>query len=295
MNDTKIQWHPGFIAAMQLELKENRDSLIFEKEYNLNTKPLEIDLLIIKKEASVHISNEIGKFFKGHNILEYKSPGDHLDIDTFFKVFAYASLYKSYSETTDGVPADDITISIIRESKPEGLFQYFREHSCQINRVYKGIYYIKGPFPFPAQIITTKELDKRLHTWLRALSRQLNEDDLQELLGNVGQIKGKSEREMADSILEVSIKANRKIVEKLMGDEHMCNALMEIMEPQLEEMRKESLQEGRKEGRKEGLEEGVQKTINILRKLKHKDEEIRALIIEQYGLTEKMADGYLHL
>ena len=70
MIDTKIQWHPGFIAAMNLELKEYRANLIFEKEYNLNTKPLEIDLLIIKKEADIRISNEIGEFFRGHNILE---------------------------------------------------------------------------------------------------------------------------------------------------------------------------------------------------------------------------------
>jgi len=49
MSDTVIQWHPGFVAAMDLELKEYRKDLLFEKKYNLNTKPLEIDLLIIKK------------------------------------------------------------------------------------------------------------------------------------------------------------------------------------------------------------------------------------------------------
>ena len=83
MEETKVQWHPGFVAAMNLELAEDRDSLIFEKEYNLNTKPLEIDLLVIKKEASVRIENEIGILFRGHNIMEYKSPDDALDIDAF--------------------------------------------------------------------------------------------------------------------------------------------------------------------------------------------------------------------
>ena len=68
MKDTKIQWHPGFVAAMNLEFVRNRDELIFEKEYNLNTKPLEIDLLVVKKETSVQLANEIGSFFKGHNI-----------------------------------------------------------------------------------------------------------------------------------------------------------------------------------------------------------------------------------
>lgn len=34
MKDRKVQWHPGFVAAMDLELAENRDALVFEKEYN---------------------------------------------------------------------------------------------------------------------------------------------------------------------------------------------------------------------------------------------------------------------
>lgn len=46
MSDTKIQWHPGFVAAMNLELAENRIDFTYEKEHNLSTKPLEIDLLV---------------------------------------------------------------------------------------------------------------------------------------------------------------------------------------------------------------------------------------------------------
>lgn len=50
MSDIKIQWHPGFVAAMDLELAENRADLVYEKEYNLNTKPLEIDLLVLLRK-----------------------------------------------------------------------------------------------------------------------------------------------------------------------------------------------------------------------------------------------------
>lgn len=85
MSDTKIQWHPGFVSAMNLELCENRTDLIYEKEYNLNTKPLEIDLLVIKKDRKAQMINEIGKLFRGHNIMEYKSPKDELNIDTFYE------------------------------------------------------------------------------------------------------------------------------------------------------------------------------------------------------------------
>ena len=140
MKDTKVQWHPGFVAAMNLELAKNRDDLIFVKEYNLNTKPLEIDLLVIKKDTDASIENEIGEIFKGHNILEYKSPQDHLDIDTFYKVVAYASLYKSYGETVDSIKADDITVSLVRDAKPVELFKYFEAHQYSItwHILYRG-------------------------------------------------------------------------------------------------------------------------------------------------------------
>ncbi len=36
---TKIQWHPAFTAAMDLEFIQNRNDLIYEREYNLNTNP----------------------------------------------------------------------------------------------------------------------------------------------------------------------------------------------------------------------------------------------------------------
>ena len=57
-SEIKIQWHPGFVAAIDLELSANRKDLIYEKEYNLNTKPLEIDLLVIKKEKDVQIEKK---------------------------------------------------------------------------------------------------------------------------------------------------------------------------------------------------------------------------------------------
>lgn len=93
-----IQWHPAFVSAMNLEFTENRADLVFEREYNLNTKPLEIDLLIIKKEKDVRIHNEIGYFFRKYNILEYKAPGDQLDVDSYYKAVAYGCLYKAYGK-----------------------------------------------------------------------------------------------------------------------------------------------------------------------------------------------------
>ena len=58
-------------------------------------------------DFSVPISNEIGTFFRGHNIIEYKSPEDSLNIDVFYKSMAYAGLYKSYGNPDRMLLLDD--------------------------------------------------------------------------------------------------------------------------------------------------------------------------------------------
>lgn len=260
MKDTKIQWHPGFVAAMNLEFAKDRERLIFEKEYNLNTKPLEIDLLVIRKDSSVRISNEIGSLFKGHNIMEYKSPEDGLDIDDFYKAGAYASLYKSYGRTTDAVRADDVTVSLVREAKPEGLFRYFKEHSYSVSNPYQGIYYIEGNVLFPTQIVVTKELEEESHIWLGALSERMKKQSMVRLLKSVEGLTEKADKEFADSVLEVSIGANKQVIEELMGDGDMCQALMEIMEPQL--LLRE--QKGIEKGIEKGIIQGEDRILGLM-------------------------------
>lgn len=313
MKDTKVQWHPGFVAAMNLELAKNRDDLIFVKEYNLNTKPLEVDLLVIKKDKSVATDNEIGAIFRGHNIVEYKSPQDHLDIDTFYKVGAYASLYKSYGETVDSIKADDITVSLVRDAKPVELFRYFEKHEYTITTPYCGVYYIGGMVLFPTQIIVTKELERDAHIWLKVLSDRIGKQDMEELLKRISRLTEQGDRELADSVLQVSAQVNREVLEELKGDDNMSEALLEIFMPIIEpliEARIEADIKTRveagietqmllvketvaKEALREGKKEGIQGTVDVLRDLGHGDIEIKQIIQKKYGLTDEELAEYI--
>ena len=114
----EIQWHPGFYGAAELELISNREELEFQREYNLSKKPLQMDLLIIKKLADVQIENEIGRIFKKYNVVEYKSPEDGLTIDDYYKTMGYACLYKGLGERVNQVPEEELTVSIFREAYP---------------------------------------------------------------------------------------------------------------------------------------------------------------------------------
>lgn len=296
MADKKIQWHPGFAAAVNLELSANREDLIYEREYNLNTKPLAVDLLVIKKDKGVDLENEIGKLFRGHNILEYKSPDDSLNIDTFYKSEAYACLYKAYGEAVDLRQAGDITVTIVRERRPEGLFKYFDTHGIRVKKAYKGIYYVLDSVLFPTQVIVTKELEPGEHIWLKSLSSQLGVQEIRELLEWVEGLAEEGEKRLAEAVLEVSIRANQKAVERLRGDEGMCEALLEIMEPEINRMVKaateketrrlreetERLQEeNRQEAkrlREEAQKEAMETAAKILKSGKFSVEEVKDFV-----------------
>ena len=252
MEDTKIQWHPGFVAAMNLEFKENRDDLIFEKEYNLNTKPLETDLLIIKKNPAARLVNEIGKFFRGHNIMEYKSPEDELNINIFYKVQGYACIYKAAGTASAGINEDDITTTIIREGKPVGLFKHLSGKGFEVTCSCKGIYRIHTGSLFPLQIIATKELEGDEHVWLRSLSEKLQKEDVKQLLKRISGLTGDFDKEMADSVLKISIDANRQLIKEMMEDESMYESLMELMEPRLAIRDKTKMEEGMRQGMQQG-------------------------------------------
>ena len=60
-----LQWHPAFYAGLQIEFAEEAEKLIFENEHQLSKKPLEIDVLVIKKKAEEQIQKILGEYSDG--------------------------------------------------------------------------------------------------------------------------------------------------------------------------------------------------------------------------------------
>ena len=128
--EENIQWHPAFCSAMELELRENKNDLIYEREHNLSRMPLKIDFLVIKKRKDAVIKNEIGDFFLGNNIFEYKSPKDDVNAGTFFKALSYAYLYNAEENQVEDILKADTTISLVRENKPKKLLNQLETLYC---------------------------------------------------------------------------------------------------------------------------------------------------------------------
>ena len=61
--DSKIQWHPAFDAALQIELGDEAKYLTCEPEHLLSKKPMQIDVLV-KNEKNIKITKNIGRIFR---------------------------------------------------------------------------------------------------------------------------------------------------------------------------------------------------------------------------------------
>ena len=107
-------WHPGFLGAMEIEFRSYRKSLDFDDEHTLSKEPIKMDLLVIKKDRAINITNQIGNIFRGNIILEYKSPDDGITIDDYYKTVAYAYLYKGLGKTVNEIPGSELTVTMAR-------------------------------------------------------------------------------------------------------------------------------------------------------------------------------------
>ena len=277
----KIQWHPAFCAA-EIELYQNRKELEFKKEYNLSQKPLQIDLLIVEKRGNVQIENEIGHIFRKHNIVEYKSPEDGLNIDDFFKTLGYAYLYKGLGKRVNEIPLEELTVSIFRATKPKELMRHLAGYGFNINRYASGIYYVMG-LMIPVQIVVTNELEAGKHSSLKMLSNRVQKGDIQRFSELVQNFKESGERENVDAVMQVSISANQDLYKKIRRELDMCEAMRELMKEELQE----SYQDGRRDVNAQLsklydklIEENRQE--DIMRSMK--DVEYREKLCKEFGI-----------
>ena len=251
----KLQWHPAFCSALRLELLEDAENLEFTDEFQLTEKPLQIDCTVVKVKKDCKIKNEIGKIFRKHNIFEYKSPKDELNIDTFYKAVAYACLYKVLPNHVNEIPAEEITITLIRDRKPVKLLGELEKSGYGYKKEAAGIYYVNGAM-FPVQIIESSELDVDMHVQLKALTNHLEESLMRQYLLRVSAFSER-EKNLADVVLQVIVNSNMEKVQKWKGSERiMCEALRVLMADELNEERVEGRLEGQREGRIEGKREG---------------------------------------
>ncbi len=246
----KIQFHPGFYGAAELEFRLETAEIEFNIEYNLSKEPLRVDLLVVGKQNDIQLENEAGRIFKRYNIIEYKSPDDGLTIDDFFKTIGYACLYKALGKTVNQIPEEQITVSLFRDTYPQELFRTLKESGRKIEEKYPSIYYVSGNVQFDVQIVVMNQLSPEKHSAFRVLSKCAKEEDVRRFLKESLTLVNQGDRANADAVFEVSIAANSALYEKIRSDEVMCKAMEDLMKDVIAQREEDARQEGRQEERK---------------------------------------------
>ena len=123
---TRLQWHPAFAAVLRIELEKELDRLEIEDEVQLTKKPLQMDVLLIKKDGEKPIEKNIGRIFRKHNIIEYKSPGDSLSVNDFYKVYGYACIYQSDTDRVMEIRPQELTLTFVCTRFPRKLLKHLR-------------------------------------------------------------------------------------------------------------------------------------------------------------------------
>lgn len=230
-----LQWHPAFYAGLQIELEEDADNLIFDNEYQLGKKPMEVDVLIIKKDKALPVHKNIGRIFRKYNIIEYKSPEDSLDIDDFYKVYGYACFYKADTGGVDSISVSELTITLVSRGYPRNLVRHLESIAhYTVRKAEKGIYYVEGD-KIPIQLLVTRQLSKKENLWLSSLTNNLSEREIiDELLNDFEKHRDNS---LYVSVMDMILHANREIFEEVKG---MYGFIQELFKDELSEAKEKT-------------------------------------------------------
>ena len=241
MEKKKIQWHSGFSAALRITLGDEMELLEMREEYLLGREPLQMDVLIIKNRRNIEIKKEIGRIFRKHNIIEYKSPEDSLSINDFYKVYGYACIYQANTDTVKEIDPEELTITFVCSHYPREMMKHlFKVRGIRAEQKGEGIYWLTGD-AIAMQLLITPKLSGAENYWLQKLRTDLKAgEEIRDVMRNY-----EKHRKIKDyeAVMDLITRANWN---QMKEEKKMCEALKELFA--------EELREADKKGRTEGME-----------------------------------------
>ncbi|MBR1861395.1 MAG: hypothetical protein IJ796_06010 [Lachnospiraceae bacterium] len=130
-----------------------------------------------------------------------------------------------------------------------------------IEKYSDGIYYVYGIINIPIQIVVIKELPPKEHIVLRALVKDLSDEEARAFIKNSQGYTSPDDRNNADAVMQVSISANRELYELLQEEFYMCEALMELMKDKVDQRVEEQVKQRVEEQLAQRVEEQLEQRV----------------------------------
>ena len=153
------EWHPLFVTSLKEALSDALPGEVeIHPEFALSSKPLDIDVIVVKKSETARLSHPLTGIFKKYNLFEFKSPDDRLEPNDYFKGIAIALLYKVI-EHPKILGMNQITVTFASRKHPKSMLEMLKLRGLQVreNMPVPGIYRVEGDV-VPVQIMVLKEL-----------------------------------------------------------------------------------------------------------------------------------------
>jgi hypothetical protein len=240
---------------------------VFTPFAKLAAEPTEIDLVIdVPVGAVINPSNPIAEIFRGHNVFEYKPHNHTATIQDFYKTLGYACFQMVNVDEGVGHPPGSMTFSLVVDRYPRELFEALRrenpgegdpagKRSGAVRREHRGVYRVKGKYPFPAQVIVLKELDSVQFPCMKAISIFATEDDLRAFLSFAKTVDEDESKPYIKLIFELSCSLHKGLYEQIRKDSIMREILMELMKDDVEAIRAKTWEEACAKTREETWKE----------------------------------------
>ncbi len=243
----------GVYSGLMLSLSKYRSRLEAHHGCKLNKKPRELDCLIIDKhDQSERIINDIASFFERHNIVEFKNPDETLNVETVWKVISYGTQYISDMS----VDPKEVTLTLLRVSKPIKALKQLAKSGYQIETSYPGVFYIGGMVDIKMQVVVAKDLRGDDFVPLRIQRRNANEDDCRKFVDFIKREKySKADADDLECVVKNGIYENEALA-VAMEDESMTNSIKRFIEEQYKEARESGFAEGMAQGEAKGEAKG---------------------------------------
>ena len=255
-------------SKFRTQIATGKDT-VFKPFVKLAAEPMEIDLVIdVPIGAVVNLSNPIAEIFREHNVFEYKPYNHDTTIQDFYKTLGYACFQMVNVDEGVGHPPGSMTFSLVVDRYPRELFEALRrenpgegdpagKRSGAVRREHRGVYRVKGKYPFPAQVIVLKELDSVQFPCMKAISIFATEDDLRAFLSFAKTVDEDESKPYIKLIFELSCSLHKGLYEQIRKDSIMREILMELMKDDVEAIRAKTWEEACAKTREETWKEAV--------------------------------------
>ena len=137
-NKRRRPWHPWLADIIK---KTAPRGFSVTSEYELNTEPQRIDILVVRRQGKVESRGDVldilYRYFSTHNIIEFKSPADDVEGKDIDIVLAYTHTYASIENL---VTFDDVRVFILCEELKKSFMRRLQKRGVELDLIEPGIW-----------------------------------------------------------------------------------------------------------------------------------------------------------